>query len=262
MLYSRPSRPHSIGNDGNKFYLHTNIEAPQYKVITVDVEAFRLASVSGKVHIKDFSKDLIPENKEAQLDDVLILGRDRLVTTYKRNVKDELYIHDLSGRQLRRLAPDHVGTFTAYGRRKQPFFFVSLTGFDTPGDVARFDFSEPSGGKADGTWKVWRETKVAGLAGGGGFLADQVWYQSKDGTKIPMFVVRHKDTPLDGTAPAIQYGECVNSDLSRDGPHQLGRLRRVFHFNWAILQCVHPNGNARIRLCACCTKHPRWRRVR
>jgi len=137
------------------------------------------------------------------------------VTTYKRNVKDELYIYDLNGRQLKRLAPDHVGTLAAYGRRKQQFFFVSLTGFDTPGVVARYDFSSKADqGKADGTWKVWRETKVAGLAGSGGFLADQVWYQSKDGTKIPMFVVHHKDTPLDGTAPAIQYGPCANSDLS------------------------------------------------
>jgi prolyl oligopeptidase len=129
-----------------------------------------------------------------------------LVAIYKRNVKDELYIHDLySGRQLKRLAPDHVGTLAAYGRRKQHFFFAWLTGFDTPGIAARYDFAEPSGGKADGIWKVWRETKVGGLAGGG-FLADQIWYQSKDGTKIPMFVVRHKDTPLNGTAPAIQYG--------------------------------------------------------
>jgi prolyl oligopeptidase len=129
------------------------------------------------------------------------------VTVYKRNVKDELYIHDLnSGQKLKRLAPDHVGTFDVYGRRKQQFFFVWLTGFDTPGVAARYDFADPSGGKEDGTWKVWRETKVGGLAGGSGFLVDQIWYRSKDGTKIPMFVVRHKDTPLDGTAPAIQYG--------------------------------------------------------
>jgi len=196
-----------IGNDGTKFYLHTNVDAPQYKVITVDIEGFRNVSELGPISIKDFSKELIAEDKDAHLEDVSILGHDRLVTTYKRNVKDELYIHDLKcGRQLRRLASNHVGALAAYGRRKQPFFFVSLTGFDTPGIVARYDFAEPSGGKPDGTWKVWRETKVAGLAGGGGFLADQVWYQSRDGTKIPMFVVHHKDTPLDGTAPAIQYG--------------------------------------------------------
>jgi len=199
---------HSIGNDGALFYLQTNVEAPQYKVITVDVEAFRLASASGPAHIKDFTNVLIPEDKDAHLEDASILGQDRLVTIYKRNVKDELYIHDLqSGKQLKRLASDHVGTLVAYGRRMQHFFFVWLTGFDTPGIAARYDFVEPNGGgKADGEWKVWRETKVGGLAGSGGFLSEQIWYKSKDGTKVPMFIVRHKDTPLDGTAPAIQYG--------------------------------------------------------
>jgi prolyl oligopeptidase len=212
------------------------------------------------IHIKDFSKDLIPEDKEARLDDVLIVGHDRLVTVYKRNVIDELYIHDLkSGRRLKRLAPDHVGTLEAYGWRDQQFFFVSLTGFDTPGIVARYDFSEPGGGKADGLWKVWRETNVAGLAGRGGILVEQVWFQSKDGTKIPMFVVRHKDTLLDGRAPAIQYGGRVNSGLQRLA-HCIGRLRRVFPLNWAILQSVHPYCHTRIWLRACCTQYPwRWR---
>lgn len=196
-----------IGNDGAIFYLQTNADAPQYKVITVDVEAFRQASTSGPVHIKDFTNVLVPEDKDAHLEDALILGHDRLVTIYKRNVKDELYIHDLkSGKSLKRLASDHVGTLVAYGRRMQKFFFVWLTGFDTPGIAARYDFSEPNGGQVDGTWKVWRETKVGGFAGEGGFLSEQIWFKSKDGTKVPMFVVRHKDTPLDGTAPAIQYG--------------------------------------------------------
>ena len=39
------------------------------------------------------------------------------------------------------------------------------------------------------------------------FESKQVWYESRDGTKIPMFIVRHKSTPFDGTAPALQYGE-------------------------------------------------------
>jgi prolyl oligopeptidase len=190
-----------------------------------------------------------------------MLGHDRLVTVYKRNVNDELYIHDLkSGRQLKRLAPNHLGTLAAYGRRKQQFFFVSLTGFDTPGIVARYDFSESDGGEADGLWKIWRETKVAGLAGRGGILAEQVWYQSKDGTKIPMFVVRHKDTPLDGSAPAIQYGGCVNSALPGNEAYFAGRLRGILYLNWAILQSVHPYCYACIWLRACCTKYSwRWR---
>ncbi|KAH9077501.1 prolyl oligopeptidase family-domain-containing protein [Lactarius deliciosus] len=105
----------------------------QYKVIAVDVEAFRWASGSGPVHIKDFTNVLIPEDKGAHLEDASILGHDRL--------------------QLKRLASDHVGTLVAYGRRTQKFF-VWLTGFDTPGIAVRYDFSESNGGKAVGTWKV------------------------------------------------------------------------------------------------------------
>lgn len=41
------------------------------------------------------------------------------------------------------------------------------------------------------------------------FTAEQVWYNSLDGTKVPMFIVRHKATPLDGTAPALQYGDLL-----------------------------------------------------
>ena len=39
------------------------------------------------------------------------------------------------------------------------------------------------------------------------FTTEQLWYNSKDGTKVPMFVVKHKDTPTDGSAPGIQYGK-------------------------------------------------------
>ena len=62
-------------------------------------------------------------------------------------------------------------------------------------------------GKEDASkrWHKWLKINVKGL-NGDDFNAEQVWYSSKDGTKVPMFIVRHKSTKLDGTAPAIQYG--------------------------------------------------------
>jgi prolyl oligopeptidase len=54
-------------------------------------------------------------------------------------------------------------------------------------------------------WRLLRAAKVKGLPADD-FVSKQVWYESKDGTKVPMFIVRHKDTPLDGTAPGYQYG--------------------------------------------------------
>ena len=50
-----------------------------------------------------------------------------------------------------------------------------------------------------------RSTEVKGIPPDD-FISKQVWYESKDGTKVPMFIVRHKDAPLDGTAPGYQYG--------------------------------------------------------
>ncbi|KAA1465945.1 prolyl oligopeptidase [Dentipellis sp. KUC8613] len=183
-----------IGNDGSKFYILTNADAPREKIITVEVTDF------------DVAKVLIPENKDALLQQADIVGKDRLVLVYQHNVKDELYIHSLeTGERLKRLVADHVGAISVGGRREYSWFFVALTGFTTPGTVLKYDFKDESS-SGDGALNVWRETSVKGFAGQGGFVAEQVWYESKDGTKVPMFVVRHESTKLDGTRPALQYG--------------------------------------------------------
>ncbi|KIJ56911.1 hypothetical protein M422DRAFT_149708 [Sphaerobolus stellatus SS14] len=176
-----------LANDGPKFYFKTNKDAPQYRVVTYD-----LAEPS-----KGFV-ELIPEDKDAYLEDVLVVNDDKFVVVYKRNVKDELYIYSLDGQKVKRLAEDFVGTIDISGRRDQSWFFATLSGFTSPGTIAHYDF------KAD-NWSVYRNTKVKGL-NLDEFTAEQVWYTSKDGTRVPMFIVRHKDTPFDGTAPALQYG--------------------------------------------------------
>lgn len=100
------------------------------------------------------------------------------------------------------MAPDFVGAAQVGGRRKQPWFFATLTGFTNPGIVAKYDFTVSDESKR---WSTYRTTFLKGLKAED-FEAQQVWYESKDGTKVPMFIVRHKDTAFDGTAPAIQYG--------------------------------------------------------
>jgi len=76
-----------------------------------------------------------------------------------------------------------------------------MSGFNTPGTIARYDFTSPEKQR----FSILRTTKVNGL-NPDDFESSQVWYESKDGTKVPMFIVRHKSTEFDGTAPAIQYG--------------------------------------------------------
>lgn len=115
----------------------------------------------------------------------------------------------MEGKQLTRLAPEFVGATEVNGRRAQSHFVVFLTGFTNPGIVARYDFDEPG---EDKRWSIYRSTIMERLVPDE-FSAEQVWYESKDGTKVPMFIVKHKSTKSDGTAPAIQYGKMPSSVL-------------------------------------------------
>ncbi|KAG9313061.1 prolyl oligopeptidase [Chiua virens] len=164
-----------IANDGTRLYLRTNKNAPKYKVITIDL-----------ADPKRTQADLIPEEQDASLGDVVAVGMNKFVLAYKRNVVDEIYLYSLTGEKLTRIAPSFVGAAELYGRRALPDVFISMTGFTNPGIIGRFDVNA-----FNATVNLPQE---------------QVWYESKDGTKVPMFIVRHKSTKTDGTAPAYSTG--------------------------------------------------------
>ncbi|KAL1734945.1 prolyl oligopeptidase [Schizophyllum commune] len=180
----------SLGNDDTVFYFKTNRGAPNEKVVSVDIAA-----------PKPESQDVIPHSTTAQLSDATLVG-ENLIIVYTRDVKDEVYVYTKSGERIRRLAEDFVGAAGVVGHRDESAFFVEMTGFNTPKTIARYDLGEREEGKR---WEVIRSTVVKGI-NPEDFEARQEWYESKDGTRVPMFIVRHKDTPLDGTAAAIQYG--------------------------------------------------------
>ena len=106
------------------------------------------------------------------------------------------------------------------GREEYPWLFVYMSGFTSPGTVGLYDFSAPGHKR----WSIYRTTVLNGLnpdefevrqvsCFNSSFLVaihdlvEQVWYNSKDGTRIPMFIVRHRSTNFDGTAPVLQYGK-------------------------------------------------------
>ncbi|KAF8727171.1 hypothetical protein AX14_007539 [Amanita brunnescens Koide BX004] len=179
-----------IGNDGSLLYIRTNQAAPQYKLVTIDADK-----------LESGFKQLIPEDPNAYLSRVKIFNKDRLAIVYKRDVQDELYIYNNTGSKLNRLVPDFLGAVTVTARETEPWIFVTLTGFNTPGTVGKYDLQQPE----ERRWSIYRTAKVKGL-NPDEFESQQVWYESKDGTNVPMFIVRHKNTKFNGTAPAIQYG--------------------------------------------------------
>nr|E2JFG2.1 RecName: Full=Dual function macrocyclase-peptidase POPB; AltName: Full=Prolyl oligopeptidase B; Short=POP B; AltName: Full=Toxin-processing prolyl oligopeptidase [Amanita bisporigera]ADN19205.1 prolyl oligopeptidase [Amanita bisporigera] len=181
---------HVITNHGSLIYVKTNVNAPQYKVVTIDLS-------TGEPEIRDF----IPEQKDAKLTQVKCVNKGYFVAIYKRNVKDEIYLYSKAGDQLSRLASDFIGVASITNREKQPHSFLTFSGFNTPGTISRYDFTAPDTQRLS----ILRTTKLNGL-NADDFESTQVWYKSKDGTKVPMFIVRHKSTKFDGTAPAIQNG--------------------------------------------------------
>ncbi|KIM30914.1 hypothetical protein M408DRAFT_272569 [Serendipita vermifera MAFF 305830] len=178
-----------LGNEGSFFYIQTNKDAAREKIVTVDISS----------EPYEF-KELIPEDPEALLGQTAIV-HDHIILVYSRNVKDELYVYSKTGEKLQRLEEDFVGSIGISGKPDHSWFFALSTGFTSPGTVHRYDFTAPK----EQRWSTYRRTKLKAL-NPENFVAEQVWYDSKDGTKIPMFIVRPKWVNKDGTASAIQYG--------------------------------------------------------
>ena len=145
---------------------------------------------------------MIATNSKALLSSVHI-SRDKLVLLYSIDVRDELHLFDLkSGKPLGRIGEGLLGSVDQFaGRREDSTFYFSFASFLSPGTAYAYDFDAAAGKELS----TYRTTKVAGIDPND-FVSEQVFYTSKDGTKIPMFITKHKLCKNDGTAPVIQYG--------------------------------------------------------
>jgi len=193
-----------VANNDRKFYLITDKDASRSKVVTFTLPTnAEWTTEPLKVQFEEF----IPEDKNGGILEGFGPVNDKaFIAQYSRNVQDELYILSSDGTVRERLDPKFVGSISASYRRDQPFFFATFSGFNNPGIVKRYDFPTPGDDAVIGAkWETWRATHLKGLVPEE-FTAEQVWYNSKDGTRVPMFVVKHKDTAVDGTAPVLQYG--------------------------------------------------------
>ncbi|WAR60676.1 hypothetical protein PtB15_9B615 [Puccinia triticina] len=173
-----------VTNDDSQMYFLTNKDAPKYKVVTYDLNK-----------PEEGFKDFVPEDPHAVLRGFHPINNNMVILTYSRDVKDEIYLHEIkSGKRIKRIGEELIGTIDDFtGRRKDDEFFLQVTSFLSPGTIYRRELVE------------FRKTQISGL-NSDDFVSKQVFYKSKDGTKVPMFIVHRKDFKQDGTAPAIQNG--------------------------------------------------------
>jgi prolyl oligopeptidase len=171
--------------DGS-LYVMTDEGAPKYRLIAIDL----------KNPAKENWKEIIPE-KEEVLTSISMVGN-KIIANYMKDAHDVVKIYDLEGNFLYDLEVPVLGSIGGFGGKlEDTLTFYTVTSFTTPATIYKYDInnnvSEEYNRSAIDFDPSLYETK-------------QVFYTSKDGTKIPMFIVHKKDIKLDGNNPALLYG--------------------------------------------------------
>ena len=179
-----------ITNEGTVFTFLTDHRAPNNKLISIDIADPTLEQ-----------KDLVPESSTDILRGVACVANDKLLLTYVQDVKTALYIHDIKTGSRLRQYPVTTGTINAIsGDRKYNEFFLQVTSFFIPTIIYRVQVH------ADyETTEVFYQSTVKNFDASQ-FETKQVFYRSKDGTRVPMFITHRKGVRLDGSSPTYLYG--------------------------------------------------------
>lgn len=230
----------SMANDGSTFWFQTNKDATNDKVARVDVSASPI-----------IFEDVIAEDPSAVLEQAKVVKDDYLLLLYSKDVNNQLYLHRLSnGKRIRQFLPDFVGSIGGIsGRRRYDEFFTSVGSYTDAGSIYQFDLSDERAIENDDL-KLVRSTKTSLQPSD--FISEQIFYHSKDGTRIPARYSRAIETPPCLTKYLTRSFSFVSADdghevegrqAGRDGALLAVRLRRVFHLaRSAILALVDDLG--------------------
>ncbi len=196
---------HVVGNLGPKFFVMTTRDAPRFKLVTMD-----LAAADPVV------TDLVPEQDVMLIDASLVGGH--LLLACLVDVKTEVRRFTLEGQADGRVQLPGIGT--AIGFESNPGgteTFFGFTSFNSPGTIYQYD-------AASNTSRVWSDAKVATDLSQ--IAVEQRFYTSKDGTRVPLFIVRRKD--VTGPAPTLltAYGGFGLMELPAFSPDRLAWIER------------------------------------
>lgn len=174
-----------IDNNGSTLYIETDYNAPNNRVVTVDAAAPQQANW----------KDLIPETENVlSASD----GGGYLFATYMKDAISNVKQYDYNGKLVREITLPGIGTAGGFGgKKKEKTLYYSFTNYVTPGTIFSFDVTS-------GKSAVYEKPKVG--FNSDDYTSEQVFYTSKDGTKVPMIITYKKGLKRDGKTPTILYG--------------------------------------------------------
>jgi prolyl oligopeptidase len=176
-----------IGNVGTTLYVMTDDGAPRYKIVAIELAKPDPAQW----------RTVVPEGKDT-LDAVSLVGG-QLVAEYLHDAHSAVRRYTPAGKLLGEVKLAGLGEAGGFqGRVEDHETFYTYSGFTLPPSVYRLDLTT-------GSSSLWKTPKLAGFDPGG-YQTQQVFYASKDGTRVPLYIVSRTGTRLDGNNPTILYG--------------------------------------------------------
>ena len=173
-----------VDNVGSKLYLFTNLNAPNNRVVTVDAATPQPANW----------KDLIPET--ANVLDITTVGG-KLFANYLKDATSYIEQYDLTGKKEHAIALPSVGSAGGFtGKKGEKETYYTFTSYIYPPTIFKYDI-------ATGKSTVWKKAGVQ--FDPGKYESKQVFYNSKDGTRIPMIITHKKGLVLNGKNPTLLY---------------------------------------------------------
>ncbi|MGC8743862.1 MAG: prolyl oligopeptidase family serine peptidase [Verrucomicrobiia bacterium] len=175
-----------IDNDGEVFWFRTDLNAPRGRIIAIDIRNPQ----------RENWRELVAEAKET-MTGVNVVGN-RFIVTYLKDARSQVKIFTLDGKFEYELELPGIGTVSGfYGKKEDTETFFTFSGFTTPGTVYRFDLKSRK-------TALFKKPEVK--FNPDDFETRQVFYKSKDGTTVPMFITFKKGLKLNGKNPTLLYG--------------------------------------------------------
>ncbi len=185
-LINKPdARYEFVDNLEDKLLVSTNFGAPNNKLVLIDP----------KNPAKENWKTIVPESKDV-MQNVSLVGA-KLFVTYLKDANSKVSVYDTGGKYLYDVQLPALGTVSGFGGKKNEFeTFYTFTSFTYPPTIYKYDVKKNKS-------ELFRKSAVK-------FLPDeyetkQIFYESKDGTKVPLFIVHKKGLKLNGDNPTLLY---------------------------------------------------------
>jgi prolyl oligopeptidase len=176
-----------IDNVGDTFLLQTNANAPNWKVVSFDTRNPSNTNF----------REVLPERAEP-LEGIGTAGG-KIFASYLKDVATRAYVYDMNGKLENEIVLPGPGSASGFGgNRDDKFIFYTFTSFNTPASIYRYDIATRKS-------TLFRAPEIPGFKQGD-FETQQVFFNSKDGTRVPMFLTYRKGIKLDGNNPVLMYG--------------------------------------------------------